>query len=103
MSQVAQSRAREAKVRVPRVIYRHAQLGATLVDFSGNWSPPVANTRLWVFRNIAITSYSGTHGTICGPWPATRHRAAPVISVRLIPGSPWGGCRNFGVLIKGSG
>lgn len=96
-------RAREARVSVPRVIYRHAELGATLVDFSGNWSPPPENTRLWVLRDIAITSYSGTHGIMCGPWPASRHVAAPVISVRLIPGSPWGGCRNFGVLLKGSG
>jgi hypothetical protein len=96
-------RTRQATVSVPGVIYRHAQLGATLVDISGVWSPPAVNTRLWVFRNIAITSYNGTHGTICGPWPATKHLAAPVITVRLFPGSPWNSCHNFGVLLKGSG
>jgi hypothetical protein len=53
-----------------QVIYRHAQPGATLTDTSGTWSPPSANVRLWEYRNIAITSYNGTHGTICGPWPS---------------------------------
>ena len=71
-----------------QVVYRHAQPGAALTDIFGTWSPPAANVRLWEFRNVAITSYSGTRGTICGPWPAERHLAAPVITVRMIPLPP---------------
>jgi hypothetical protein len=85
-----------------QVIYRHAQPGATLTDISGTWSPPPANARLWEFRNVTITSYNGTHGTICGPWPAEKHLAAPVITVRMIPSDPSNSCRNFSVLLKGS-
>jgi hypothetical protein len=85
-----------------RVIYRHAQPGATLTDISGTWSPPAANVRLWEFRNVAITSYNGTHGTICGPWPSGKHLAAPVITVRMIPSDPSNSCRNFSVLLKGT-
>ena len=90
-------------VRTPcQVVYRHAQPGATLTDIAGTWSPPASNARLWEFRNVAITSYNGTHGTICGPWPAEKHLAAPVITVRMIPSGPSGGCRNFTVLVKGA-
>ena len=85
-----------------RVIYRHAQPGATLTDISGTWSPPAANVRLWEFRNVAITSYNGTHGIICGPWPSGKHLEAPVITVRMIPSDPSNSCRNFGVLLKGT-
>ena len=85
-----------------QVVYRHAQPGATLTDISGTWSPPAANTGLWEFRNVAITSYNGTRGTICGPWPAEKHLAAPVITVRMIPSDPSNSCRTFGVLLKGT-
>jgi hypothetical protein len=85
-----------------QVIYRHAQPGATLTDISGTWSPPPANVPLWEFRNVAITSYNGTHGTVCGPWPSGKHLAAPVITVRLIPSDPSSNCRNSSVLLKGT-
>jgi hypothetical protein len=85
-----------------QVVYRHAQPGATLTDISGTWSPPAGNVRLWEFRNVAITSYNGTHGTICGPWPTGKHLAAPVITVRMIPSDPSNSCRTFSVLLKGT-
>ena len=92
-----------ATVRSPcQVVYRHAQPGATLTDISGTWSPPAVNVRLWEFRSVAITSYNGTHGTICGPWPSEKHLAAPVITVRMIPSAPSDSCRTFGVLLKGT-
>lgn len=85
------------------VVYRHADPGATFMNFfSGVFSPPAANVQLWDFRNVAITSYNGTHGTICGPWPAEKHLAAPVIAVRMIPSDPSNSCRNFSVLLKGT-
>jgi hypothetical protein len=84
-----------------QLVYRHAQPGATLTDISGTWSPPAANVRLWAFRNVAITSYNGTRGTICGPWPAEKHLAAPVITVRMVPSAPSNSCRVFSVLLPG--
>jgi hypothetical protein len=90
-------------VRTPcQLVYRHAQPGATLTDISGTWSPPAANVRLWSFRNVAITSYNGTHGTICGPWPAEKHLAAPVITIRMVPSDPSDSCRVFSVLLPRS-
>jgi hypothetical protein len=90
-------------VRTPcQLVYRHAQPGATLTSISGTWSPPAANVRLWSFRNVAITSYNGTHGTICGPWATEKHLAAPVITVRMVPSAPSDSCRVFSVLLPGS-
>jgi hypothetical protein len=85
-----------------QVVYRHADPGATLTNPFSTWTPPAKNVPLWEFRNVAVTSYNGTHGTICGPWPTGKHLAAPVITVRLIPSNPFNGCRNFSVLVKGS-
>jgi hypothetical protein len=55
------------------------------------------NVQLWEFRNLAITSYNGTHGMICGPWPAEKHLAAPVITVRMIPSDSSNSCRTVNV------
>lgn len=94
---------KKVTVRTPcQLVYRHAQTGATLTDISGTWSPPAANVRLWSFRNVAITSYNGTHGTICGPWPTEKHLAAPVITIRMVPSDPSNSCRVFSVLLRGT-
>ena len=85
-----------------QVVYRHAQPGATLTDISGTWSPPAASVRLRESRNVAITSYNGTHGTIRGPWPTDMYLAAPVITVRVTPLTTSNSCRNFRVLVKGA-
>ena len=83
------------------VVYRHAQLGAMFVNSHGMFTPPAKNTRLWAIRDLAVTSYDGTHGTPCGPWPAEKHLAAPVIAVRMIPSSLSDHCHAFDVLLKG--
>jgi hypothetical protein len=97
------SNTKKVTVRTPcQLVYRHAQPGATLTSISGTWSPPAANVRLWEFRNVAITSYNGTRGTLCGPWPTEKHLAAPVITVRMIPSDLPNSCRAFIILVKGS-
>ena len=99
-----------------QVVYRHAQPGATLTDISGTWSPPAASVRLQESRNVAITSYNGTHGTIRGPWPTgmpiatgiprrwptDMYLAVPVITVRVTPLTTSNSCRTFSVLVKGT-
>jgi hypothetical protein len=34
--------------------------------------PPVADTRLWQFTGSRLTTYSGHHGTITGPWTTSK-------------------------------
>jgi hypothetical protein len=71
------------------------------VNSQAMFTPPAKNTRLWAIRDLAVTSYDGTHGTPCGPWPAEKHLAAPVIAVRMIPSSLSDNCHAFDVLLKG--
>lgn len=88
------------------VIYRHAVLGATLVDPSGV-VPPASKVRLWVFRDSDVTSTNPTvHGTICGPWPADREIATTTGTISgtvlLFPTLPSNNCHNFGVWLNGA-
>jgi hypothetical protein len=88
------------------VIYRHAVLGATLVNPSGV-VPPASKVRLWVFRDSDVTSTNPTiHGTICGPWPADRDIATSTGTVGgkvlLFPTLPSNNCHNFGVWLNGA-
>ncbi|HEX9064096.1 MAG TPA: hypothetical protein VF843_03260 [Streptosporangiaceae bacterium] len=82
------------------VVYRHAQIGATLTHIGVR--PPVRDVRLWSIRGAAMTSYNGTKGTICGPWAAEKHLAAPVIAIRMVPSALSSSCRDFSLLLKGS-
>ncbi len=89
-------------VHIPcAVTYRHAELGGVLIKFEGAFKPPPVNVRLWAISNLAITSIDGTRGTPCGPWPAEKHLAAPVIAVRMIPSALTNRCRDFAILLKG--
>lgn len=83
------------------VVYRHAQFGGTMTDIHGDWVPPVHNARLWALKTTAVTSYNGTRGTICGPWTAQRHLAAPVIAIRMFPSDLINRCRDFSVMLQG--
>jgi hypothetical protein len=88
------------------VIYRHAVLGATLVNPAGVVPPP-SKVRLWVFRDSDVTSTNPTiHGTICGPWPADRFIATTTGTIAgkvlLFPTLPSNNCHNFGVWLNGA-
>ncbi len=103
----ATGRTQMVTIRTPcNVIYRHAVLGATLVNPSGVMPPP-AKVRLWVFRDSGITSTGPViHGTICGPWPAGRDIATTTGTVTgkvlLFPTLPSNNCHNFGVWLNGA-
>jgi hypothetical protein len=101
----ATGRTQKVTLSVPGVIYRHAALGATFENPAGV-ALPTTKVRLWVFRNIAITSYSGNHGTICGPWPTDKFIATTTGTasgtVLMFPSNPSNSCLNFGAWLKGA-
>jgi hypothetical protein len=35
-------------------------------------SPPATNLRLWQFNKTAVTTYTGVHGTMTGPWTTNK-------------------------------
>jgi hypothetical protein len=51
--------------------FRYAELGSVIND-AGIAARPNATTRLWVFKECDVTTNTGVHGTILGPWPTYR-------------------------------
>lgn len=50
-------------------IFDAAEVAAVLKNPA---SPPPGNVRLWQFTNSAVTTYTGTHGTMTGPWTTSQ-------------------------------
>jgi hypothetical protein len=48
-----------------RPAYDHAELNANVIR---NVAPSDADTQLWQFTGTRLTTYTGVHGTIQGPW-----------------------------------
>ena len=46
-------------------IFTKAEIGAVLDNPA---SPPTADSRLWQFTDTAVTTTTGVHGTVTGPW-----------------------------------
>jgi hypothetical protein len=56
---------------VGRLIYSAARLWVQ-TDRVLSVVPPAAGTRLWQFTGSRLTTYSGDHGTITGPWTTSK-------------------------------
>ncbi len=46
-------------------LFTKAEIGAVLANPA---SPPTADLRLWQFTDTAVTTTTGVHGTVTGPW-----------------------------------
>ena len=57
------------RTNVPKMTYLHARLFAWVYN---DVTPPLADTPLWQFTNSRVTTYSGDHGTIVGPWTTSK-------------------------------
>jgi hypothetical protein len=70
------------------------------------WSLASSATRLWAFKDTRLTTYSGTHGTIFGPWGTRRiigtRGSEPTGKVVLWPSYPWNGGHKLGVWWRAS-
>jgi hypothetical protein len=90
------------RVDVVPVIYTAAE-AAGVVDNATVVAPQTDN-RLWAFKDTRVTTYSGVHGTLLGPW--TTHQVidtttgtsagAVVISSPVL----WNSGQNFGVWLR---
>ena len=57
------------RVNVGAVVYDLARLGASPASST---APPTADIRLWQFTGSHVTTNSGDHGTILGPWTTSK-------------------------------
>jgi hypothetical protein len=82
------------------IVYRQASETASLDNATAG--APLDTVRLWSFRSVRVTSYSGIRGTVTGPWltselidtlDGTSHGQS-----ELFPRPPWGNSdQNFTV------
>ena len=86
---------------VPKMTYLHARLFAWV---DNDVTPPAADTPLWQFTNSRVTTYSGDHGTIVGPWTTSKTIVSTASTASgTVIASPSGlsnGGRDFGVSLR---
>jgi hypothetical protein len=95
---LTQNATQTVQMNVPKVVYDTAFLGGIAV---GTVDPPQADTRLWKFTDARLTTYTGQHGTITGPWTTNQVIATTTGTsagtVKLSPSGLSNGAANFGV------
>ena len=90
-------------VYVGRLIYSAASLWVQ-TDRVLSVVPPAADTRLWQFTRSRLTTYSGDHGTIAGPWTTrkmiTTTTGTASGTVIVSPSGLSSGGRNFAAWLR---
>ena len=86
---------------VGAVVYDSAQLA---VRVAGKVTPPQADTLLWQLTGSHLTTYTGTRGTITGPWQTSEviatTDATAAGKLKASPSYLWNSDQNFGVWLR---
>ena len=65
---------------------------------------PTADIRLWQFTGSHVTTYTGAHGTVLGPWTTQMLVDTTTGTARgrvvMSPSSLWHAGQNFGVWLR---
>ncbi len=98
---ITQGTTETVRLTVGGVAYTKAWLQGIAV---GTVNPPQADTRLWQFTNSRVTTYTGVHGTILGPWTTNEvigtTTGTSAGTVVVSPSGLWNGGANFGVWLR---
>jgi hypothetical protein len=77
---------------------------ALAVGVVGTVPPPAADTRLWNFTGSHLTTYTGVHGTVLGPWQTSQSikttDGTATGTVVTSPSDLSNGGQNFGVWLR---
>ena len=99
-SDTTQHITRTVRLTVGSVIYNHG----FVVGGGGPDYPPQADTRLLQFTGSHVTTYTGAHGTLTGPWATWKYIATTTGTaagtVIASPSGLWNGGANFGVWLR---
>jgi hypothetical protein len=82
-------------------IFAKAEIGTALNNPA---SPPTADSRLWQFTDTAVTTTTGVHGTVTGPWTTSTVvdtiNGQPSGQVVMSPSFLFNNNANFGAWIR---
>ena len=100
VADLTQGITRTVRATVGSVVYDKAWLAG----IAGDSQVPQADTRSWEFTSSRVTTYTGAHGTILGPWTTNELIATSTgTSTGRVVASPsglWNGGANFGVWLR---
>ena len=89
------------RAKIGNIIYNQALLIANLD--AGAPAPP-ADTRLWKVDGTHLTTSTGTHGTLTGPWQTSQmiqtNTGTATGAVVASPSGLWNGGANFGIWLR---
>jgi hypothetical protein len=90
-----------AQQTVGNVVYDQASLWDNL---AATVTPPATDIRQWKIADTYLTTYTGTHGTVTGPWQASQvietTDGTAKGAVVLSPSGLWNGGQNFGIWLR---
>lgn len=98
---LTQNITRTVELTVGSVVYNHG-----FVVGVGGWPdfPPQADTRMLEFTGSHVTTYTGAHGTLTGPWATWQYittiGGTAAGTVTASPSGLWNGGENFGVWLR---
>ena len=95
---------RTARMDTGDIVYNQVLLYGHTTSFLAPVLPPPADVRLWKAASTRVTTYSGVHGTIVGPWTTRKmintSTGTPAGRVVASPSGSWNGGANFGVWLR---
>jgi len=93
---------RTVRVQTGDDIYNDVSLAGN--SGSGAVPPPAADTRLWQVSSTRLTTYTGTRGTVTGPWQTVQliqtSTGTSAGTVIRSPSGLWNGGANFGIWLR---
>ena len=100
-SDLTQHITRTVRLTVGSVVYNH---GFMVAPVGGPDYPPQADTRLVEFTDSRMTTSTGAHGTLTGPWTTSQYitttGGTAAGTVKASPSDLWNGGANFGVWLR---
>ena len=99
---VTQGVTQTVKVNTPNVVYNEVTLNGNAGG--GPVPSPAADTRLWAVSGTRLTTYTGTRGTVIGPWQTSQEiqtsTGTSAGTVYRSPSGLWNAGANFGVWLR---
>jgi hypothetical protein len=87
-----------------------SNVGNQVYNFLGLWGfakgapPPPADRRMWKVADTHLTTYTGTRGTVTGPWQTNKvidtTDGTATGAVVASPSGLWNGDQNFGIWLR---
>jgi hypothetical protein len=99
---ITQGTSQTMSLPVPYTVYTAAEAAGVVQN--ATVVAPEASIRLWAFSGTRVTTYTGVHGSLLGPWTTSRvvdtNTGGSSGAVVISPSALWNIGQNFGVWLR---